>query len=116
MKKKMYGTNYRVATKWLGNSLIMCNDIPQIDGSVWDNMRFSLEDEEGNYQEIYQWFLTDCSDFEAKWLEEHFGLHFTYSDLLGMYVLCVLHFGTAWDYVYCECDFPEGERELGQDK
>lgn len=36
MAKKMYGTNYRVATKWLGNSLIMCNDIPQIDESVWD--------------------------------------------------------------------------------
>lgn len=116
----MYSTNYSVAVHWLDNSLIMCNEIPEIDPSVWDNMRFSLyEEDEDGYEEsleIYQWYLTDCSDFDVKFLEEHFGLKFTYSDLLGLYVLCVTHYGTSWDYVYWEADFPQAERALGEKK
>lgn len=116
----MYSTNYSVAVHWLNNSLIMCNEIPEVDPSVLDNMRFSLyeEDEDGYEEEleIYQWYLTDCSDFDVKFLEEHFGLKFTYSDLLGLYVLCVTHYGTSWDYVYWEVDFPQAERALGEKK
>lgn len=116
----MYSTNYSVAVHWLNNSLIMCNEIPEVDPSVLDNMRFYLyeEDEDGYEEEleIYQWYLTDCSDFDVKFLEEHFGLKFTYSDLLGLYVLCVTHHGTSWDYVYWEVDFPQAERALGEKK
>lgn len=117
METKKYPTNYRVATKWLNNSLIMCNHIAQIDETVIYNMRFSLEDEEtGEYIEIYQWFITDCSDSDVEYLEETFGLLFTYSELLECYILCVDHYGTAWDYVYCETTNEYAQRELGQSK
>lgn len=116
----MYATNYYIATHWLHNSLILCNEIPNVDPSIWDNMRFSIyeEDEDGyeNEVEIYQYFLTNCSEDDVEYLEKHFGLHFTYSELLDLYVLCVTHWGTSWDYVYWEADFPQAERELGEKK
>ena len=117
MGTKIFSTNYKVATKWCGNSLILCNDICNLDCSVYDNMRFETYDEENEtYTEIYQWFLTDCSKFDVEFLEEHFDLKFTYSEMLDLYVLCVTHYGTAWDYVYCDTDLETAKRELGEDK
>lgn len=113
----MFRTNYSVAVNWLNNDFVLCNNIAEVDPSVLDNMRFDSYDEENDeYMEIYQWFLTSASDWDVEWLEKHFGLHFTYSDLLDLYVLCVPHYGTGWDYVYWEADFPEAERELGEKK
>lgn len=114
---KKYGTNYRVAVHWLNNSYVMCNNIAEIDDSIFDNMRFSFYDEETNeYIEIYQWFVSDCSDSDVEYLEETFGLLFTYSDLLDCYILCVNHYGTSWDYVYCDTTNEYAKRELGEDK
>lgn len=112
---KKYGTNYRVAVHWLNNSYVMCNNIAVIDVSIFDNMRFSFYDEETNTDmEIYQWFISDCSDSDVEYLEETFGLLFTYSDLLDCYILCVNHYGTAWDYVYCETTNENAARALGE--
>lgn len=108
----MYRTNYKKAVKWLNNSLILCNDI-QNDPSLYDNMRFSLINEDGCVCEIFQWVLTDCSEDEVKFLEQHFGLKFTYSDALDLYVLCVDHYGTSWDYVYWTTDIEQAQCELG---
>lgn len=99
--KKLY-TTYAKATKWLHNNLIMCNNIAEIDPSVYDYFRFNLEDEEGNYTEIMQWFITDCSKSDVEYLEKSFNLLFTYSELLDKYILCVDHWGTSWDYVSVE--------------
>ena len=116
--KKTYATNYRVATQWCNNSYILCNDITEKDPSVIENARFSWTspDDDFEYLEIYQWFLTDCSKDEVKYLEETFDLLFTYSDLLDLYILCVPHWGTSWDYVYCETTNEYAARELGQSK
>lgn len=114
--KKTYPSNYRVATQWLNNSLVLCNNIPNIDQSIWDNMRFDQYDEEDEYTEIYQWYITDCSDDDVRYLEDTFGLLFTYSELLDCYILCVDHFGTAWDYVYCETTNEFAKRDLGEQK
>lgn len=101
--KKPYYTTYAEAIKWLGNSYILCNNIVDIDNSVYDNMRFSDYDEEtDSYTEIYQWFISDCSKDEVEYLERNFGLLFTHSDLLDKYILCVDHYGTSWDYVHCQ--------------
>jgi hypothetical protein len=115
--ERKFDTNYRVAVEWCNNNYVMCNNIPEIDSSIFDNMRFSDYDEETDeYTEIYQWFITDCSEWDVKYLEETFGLLFTYSDLLGCYILCVDHYGTSWDYVYCATSNEYAARELGQRK
>jgi hypothetical protein len=107
-------TNYLVAVNWLGNSRVMCNNIPNIDPSIWDNARFDLYDEEDNPIDIYQYFITDCDERDVKYLEDTFGLLFTYSDLLDAWILCVDHYGTSWDYVECETTNENAARALGE--
>lgn len=113
---KTYGTNYRVATQWLNNSFILCNNIADIDMSIYDNMQFNAYDEEGNYFDIFQWYLTDCSEEDMEYLRDTFGLKFTYSELLDVFVLCVDHYGTSWDYVYCDTTNELAARGLGESK
>lgn len=108
-----YPTNYKKAVNWLNPSLILCNEICEVDESVYENMRFELEDKNGDYVEIYQWFLTSLSFGDMEYLERHFGLHFTYSNKLDLYVLCVPHYGTSWDYVYWTTDLEQASCELG---
>lgn len=103
MEEKTFYTDYYTATHWLGNSFILCNEIVDIDYTVNDNARFSDYDEETEtYTEIYQYFLTNCSESEVEFLEKHFNLLFSYSDKLDLFVLCVDHWGTNWDSVPCE--------------
>lgn len=120
MAKELFRTNYATAVDWLDTQLILCNNIGEVDPSVYDNLRFNLfeEDEDGyeNETEIFQWFLTDASESDVEWLEEHFGLLFTYSDLLDLYVLCVDHWGTGWDYVMIDTDIPQAARKEGERK
>lgn len=85
-------TNYYNAVHWLNNNLIMCNDIPKIDESIWGNMRFNTYDEETEtYTEIFQWFLTDCSESDVEYLERSFGLLFTYSEKLIVLVTMTIY-------------------------
>ena len=103
--KKTFYTDYKTAATWGDASLVLCNKISEIDPSIYDNARFnSYEDEESEYPvDIYQWFITDLSDWQVEWNEKHFpDLKYTYSDLLDCYILCVDHCGTAWTSVPTE--------------
>lgn len=106
-------TTYKTAAHWLNNSLILCNEV-QNDDMFWDNCRFDLEDEDGNSRDIFQTYLTDCSESDVEYLEAHFGLLFTYAESLGLYVLCVDHYGTSWDSVHCGTDLENAVRNLGE--
>lgn len=92
-------TSYEIAIKWLDMSLVLCNNICEIDDSIYSNMRFEWDESE----DIYQWFLTDLPESTVNWMEENFDLKFTYSDLLECFVLCVDHYGTRWSGVMCGC-------------
>ena len=99
-------TTYSQAVHYCKNSLILCNSIPELDDSIFDNLRFSLDESEY----IYQWYITDCTFADVEFLEKSFHLLFTYSDKLDCFILCVDHFGTCWDGVPCTCyndDIPE---------
>lgn len=100
MNKKRF-TTYDKAVKFLGNNLVLCNNIVDIDDDCLD-FRFSLEDENGDQVDIFQYFLTDCSEDDVKFLEKSFNLLFAYSEKLDLFVLCVDHWGTSWDYVSIE--------------
>lgn len=131
-----YLTNYATAVKWCNNSLILCNDIANVDPSIIDNCRFNFfyyEDEDGNRYEsesdapdntelyersvdIYQYYLTNCTMSDVDYLEQTFGLKFSYSDMLDLFVLCVDHWGTSWDYVTIETTNKYAARNLGETK
>lgn len=77
---------------------ILCNNIPEADSCFWDGLESGeLEDDEGNPVEVFQYFLIDAGTAER--LKEHTEEIIVYSQLLDLYVLCVTHFGTSWDYV-----------------
>ena len=101
MTKETFYTDYRTAATWQC-SIIMCNNIPEIDPTVWDNMRFNYYDEDDNATEIFQWYITNLTDSDIEYMERTFDLKYTYSDLLDKYILCVDNWGTSWDYVACE--------------
>lgn len=115
-KKPTGLTNYAAAVNWLHKGLVLCNNIAKIDPSVYDNINKCLEDKDtGVYRDIYQWYITDFSEWDVEWLEETFpDLIFTYSDLLDMFVLCVDHFGTPWSGVMTTCTNPKCERADGE--
>lgn len=96
-------TTYNIATHWIDGGLVLCNNIGEIDPSIYDNMRFQDYDEETETTtEIFQWFLTSWSQDDVEYLEKTFGLLFTYSEKLDCFVLCVDHWGTMWSSVPCE--------------
>ena len=47
-------TTYSIAINWLRPNLILCNNITEIDSSVYDNARFQFYDEEETETEIFQ--------------------------------------------------------------
>lgn len=98
----LFYTTYKEAVNWLHNNFVLCNNIVNVDESIYDNMRFSYYNEDDNsYIDVYQWFVTDCTESDIEFLEKYFGLLFTYSDKLDCYILCVDHWGTSWSYVHC---------------
>ena len=100
MTNKKYYTTYNIATHWLDGGLVLCNNISEIDSSIWDNMKFDFDEN----TDIFQWFLTNWSRGDVDYLKETFpDLLFTYSEKLDCFVLCVDHFGTMWSGVPCEC-------------
>lgn len=109
----MYKTNYSVAVNWLNNNFILCNGIQSIDLELFDDIVGELEEDD----EVFQYYLTDCSRSDANWLAENFpGLVFGYSPMLDLYVLMVTHFGTSWKYVSMDTLLENAARELGEDK
>ena len=99
----MYITNYNTAIHYCGNHYILCNNIVDIDSNLYENIL--LDNPEDEFPEIYQWYISDCSEYDVEYLREHFpGIIFAYSELLDLYILCVTHYGTSWDSVPWETD------------
>ena len=74
-------TTFENAVNWLKPGLILCNNIVEVDFSVYDNLRGGFEDEDGNPIEIYQWFLTSFSKDDIEWMEKSFSGGFVFSSV-----------------------------------
>lgn len=94
--------SYSEAVKRFGNSFVLCNNVPEIDPSIWENAYFDFDDA----GEIMQYYISDCSAEDVKYLSSWFGLLFVYSEVLDCFVLCVDHWGTAWSGVMIEDKSP----------
>ena len=98
--------SYASAIKRFGNSFVMCNNVPAIDSNLWDNVCFDPYNEHGDLIDIYQYFISDCSEEDVQFLSAWYDLKFAYSDELECFILLVDHWGTAWDYVMIEDKSP----------
>ena len=98
----------RLIDKYI-DDLVLCNNIMNIDNTVFDNM-VNIEIEDDEYDEIYQYYLCNLSEFERNKLIEY-GVSLSYSELLDCDVLLVTHYGTSWDYVMTDVKWSENLNE-----
>lgn len=94
-KKTGYASYATIVRRIIGDNMILCNNIVDVDPSIWDTV-----DDLDNIDEIYQYYLCNVSEYELE-LNKKMGspLIFAYSEKLDCDVLLVDHFGTGWDYV-----------------
>lgn len=130
-KEQGYASYRTIVERYIGN-IVLCNNIIDIDTSVYDNMENGYRyinyetreeateeeyynDNEGKYdieyEEIYQYYLCHISDWQKEELLK-MGIILSYSDKLECDVLCVDHWGTSWDYVLTDVKLFDTYEEL----
>lgn len=119
-EKEQGYASYRTIIDLFVGDIVLCNNITEIDESVYYNMiqedetkyynengEEISEDEyyeddnayaENNTPEIFQYYLCNISTWDKEQLQKA-GIILSYSDKLDCDVLCVDHWGTSWDYV-----------------
>ena len=99
--KYLYGNlSYATLCKLCFTDMILCNNITEVDESIYDNLEWQPDEEDGDdweYPEIYQFYLVDTDNYFFEEYKENFLM--SYSDKLDLWVLCVDHFGTGWKCV-----------------
>lgn len=82
-------------------NLVLFNQAPDIDGVLdeWMETHQCEEKCEVCQCEVCQWYGIEVSDDDADWLNKNYNMDIFYSDILGLFILPVYHYGTGWDYV-----------------
>jgi hypothetical protein len=92
-------------------NLVLFNNAPNLTSPEGDEEGVYvewLESHACNYEEegleccqceVLQWYAIAISDDEMEWLNKNFELDIFYSDILGIHILPVYHWGTAWEGV-----------------
>ena len=89
--------DYHTLSKIVGDC-VLSNYMMQYMGSLgWELVNGDDIDEEGDYHEIYQWYIISHSG--AEFLQEHTDEIVYFHEEMDLYVWGVTHFGTSWDYV-----------------
>ena len=57
--------SYKTIIDYFIGDIVLCNNIIEIDSSVYDNMEYETENGE-DYPEIYQYFICNLSDWEKE--------------------------------------------------
>ena len=109
-KKNGY-VDYRTLAKAF--NAVMNNNIINCECGYFEPYNGSdfYTDEEGNeiYFDFYQYFIID--EFGANLLKEWTDECVLYNEELDIYLWCVNHYGTSWDYVLTDikCNYTPNE-------
>ena len=106
-KKASYKT---IVERFIGD-IVLCNNIVEVDESVYDNFRNAYDEENDEIVDIFQYYLCNVDNDTIDLLSKY-GLIFSYSDLLECDVLCISHYGTSWNYVLTSCPLFDTWEEL----
>ena len=131
-KDQGYASYRTIVSRYIGD-IVLCNNIIDVDPSVFDNLLIESNEKyynengeeiteeeyyndsnaycETNDTEIYQYYLCNVSQWEKEHAEAA-GLILSYSDMLDCDILCVDHFGTSWDYVLTDVKLFNNYEEL----
>lgn len=99
----------RIIKRYVGD-IVLCNNIEELDESIFENAVNLYNEETEEYEEIYQYYLCNIGEWEKEQLEK-MGIIISYSDMLNCDVLMVDHFGTSWDYVMTNVEWTENLEE-----
>lgn len=110
-EKRSGKISYKRLVDRVCNNRVLCNNIVNVDESIWDNgITGNLEDM-GNI-EIFQYYLVDMSEWDVEYAKQFESeLIISYSNKLDLYVLMVDHFGTSWDYVMTDIEYTNDYNE-----
>lgn len=101
--------DYMTAVNWCHNQLVLFNELTELDPNIWDEWP---ETENEEFVQAAQIFITDCSDFDVKYLQSRFSqVYFVWSSKFYKWFLIVDHYGTNWDYVDVEIFKRDDESE-----
>ena len=104
-EKENNRASYKTLVDRFVGDRVLCNNIVDIDESIWDNVEVGqlYNEETDEYVEIYQYFVCNVSEWEIETLKEltkdNNDIIIAYSNVLGTHILMVDHWGTSWDYV-----------------
>ena len=108
-EKEHKRVSYRTLLKYYDMTPILCNNIENIDESLYDNIEVGsiYDEEEDTYTDIFQYFIINLTEWELEDIKEKYSdeLIICYSPKLENYILCVDHFGTSWDYVLTDIEW-----------
>ena len=117
------------------SDLVLCNNIPEIDPSIWDNIEtgdlYYYLDENGNYktredyendetgtieeyhEDVYQYYLCNLSRWDLDYIKDFKSdsIIISYSDLLDCDVLMVTHWGMSWEYIITDIELTDNVNE-----
>lgn len=103
--------DYKTLAEAVGN-MILNNDIINFEIDYWETFSGTIYelDEEGQetelYKDIFQYFIIDSDGAE---LLQEAGELVLYNNRLDVYLWCIDHLGTAWDYVLTDIKLEEGD-------
>jgi hypothetical protein len=89
--------DYYTLSKIVGDSILNNVLYSYIGYDEWELASGCEEDEYGDYQEVYQYYI--IADRGAQFLQDYTDEIVYYHSELDMYVWGITHFGTSWDYV-----------------
>lgn len=89
--------DYLTLSKIVGDCVLNNNIYEYAGYENWMLESGSEEDDEGNYLEVYQYYI--ITDSGAKFLEDYTDEIVYYHEDLDMYLWGITHWGTSWDYV-----------------
>ena len=114
-EKRTGKISYKRLIERVSNNLILCNNIVNIDESLFDNIVLGeiYDEETEEYTEIYQYFIIDIDEYQIEKLQELKcnDLIIAYSEALENYILFVDHLGTSWDYVMTDIEYTTNYEE-----
>lgn len=88
--------DYYTLSKIVG-AMILNNNIYEETFEDWDIVSGELENEDGEFYDIYQYYI--ITDYGYEFLSTFTDEIVFYNEKLDAYLWGVTHFGTSWDYV-----------------
>lgn len=89
--------DYYTLSQIVGDSVLNNYIYEQSAYENWQLVCGEEENEYGEFLDIYQYYIITESGY--LFLEEFTDEIVYYNDELDMYLWCITHFGTSWDYV-----------------